>query len=139
MTLSLVARQARLSAIGRLVDSNGGGAVHLYAAPMPAKPENAPVNAPLAIVALAAVCGFAGATPQGLATFTLTPVTGNAAATGLVAWARFVDGAGTAIDDQVAGTPGSGAPVIVTDNKTVPSALVFSGGEVQIVSAVWAE
>ncbi len=138
MALSLVARKARLQAIGSLINANSGGAVHLYAAPAMDTPEDVPLNAPLAIVALAANCGLVG-DASGLATFTFTPVVGNAAATGLVAWARFVDGAGVAVYDALAGVPGGGFPVVVTDNKTVPSAQVYAGGEVQIVSAVLVE
>jgi hypothetical protein len=139
VSLSLAARQARLSAVGALIDANGGGAAHFYALPMPAKAEDAPMNAPLAIVALATPCGTVGATPQGLATFSLTPAAGQAAASGVVGWVRFVDGVGAAIDDQPVGPPGSGAPVLVTDNKPNPSAQLYAGGEVQLVAGVLTE
>jgi hypothetical protein len=75
----------------------------------------------------------------GLATFTFSPVVGNAALSGLVGWARFVDGAGTAVYDAPAGVPGSGQPVIVTDNKLPASTQLFAGGEVQLAAAVLTE
>jgi hypothetical protein len=138
VTLALATRQARLNAIRTNINSGGGGAVHLYAAPEVATPETAAAAPPLAIVALAADCGSVGATAD-LATLTLTPVIGNAALSGMVSWARFVNGAGAAVMDMPAGAPGSNKPVIVTDNKPTPSAVVYSGGEVQIASALWTE
>lgn len=138
MALSLAARKARLQAIGSLINASGGGAVQLHAAPMAASPEDAPNAAPLAIVALAANCGFVSDL-IGLATFTFAPVVGNAATGGVVAWARFVDGAGVAVYDAAAGLPGSGQPVIFKDNKTPASAQLFAGGEVQIAAALLTE
>jgi hypothetical protein len=139
MGLSLLARQARLEAIGALIDAQGGGAAHLHALPMPARPEDAPTNPPLAIVALASPCGVVGATPQALATFTLTPASGQVAVTGVVGWVRFVDGAGVAVEDQLAGGPGSGSPIIVSDNKPAPSAQLYAGGEVNLGAGTWVE
>lgn len=138
MSISLVVRQARLDAIRIAINSGGGGAVHLYALPEVATPETAAADSPLAIVALAVDCATVGASAD-LATLTLRPVVGNAAVSGLVAWARFVNGAGLAVMDMPAGPPGSGKPVIVTDSKATPSALVYSGGEVQIAAGLWTE
>lgn len=138
MALSLLARQARLGALRAAIDASGGGAVHVHAAPMAVSPETAPDSPPLAIVSLALPCAVVGATSN-LATLALTPVVGNAAAAGLAAWVRFVDGAGVAVFDCAAGLPGSGAEAIVTDNKPSPSLQLFTGGEVQIAAGRWAE
>lgn len=138
MSLSLLTRQDRLLALRNRIDANGGGAVHLYALPEVATPETAAAASPLAIVALSAPCASVGSADN-LATLTLTPAVGNAAVSGQIAWARFVDGAGTAIYDAPAGVPGSGKPVIVSDGKPTPSTIVYSGGEVQIASALWLE
>ncbi len=138
MALSLVARQLRLSAVRGLINAQGGGAVHLYPAPMAARPEDTPVGAPLAIIALAANCGLLGAAGN-VASLTFFPVVGNAAVSGEVAWARFVDGAGVAVYDALAGLPSANLPVAITDNKMPPSAQVYAGGEVQIAAAVLTE
>lgn len=138
MAASLLARKARLQAIGTLINAAGGGAIHLYAGTMPASPENAPASAPLAIIDLPSNCGTVGEAGT-LATFTFAPVVGNAASSGQVVWARYVDGAGVAIYDETAGLPGSGAAVVFTDNKTPASTQIFAGGEIQIASSVLSE
>ena len=138
MSLSLLARKARLDALRLLINASGGGAVHLYALPQAAAPEAAAASAPLAIVALAPDCAVIGESGT-LAAMALVPVVGYAAASGSVGWARFVNGAGVAVQDLPVGAPGSGQPVIITDNKPAPSAVVFAGGEVQVASAVWLE
>lgn len=139
MSLSLLTRQDRLLALRSRIDANGGGAVHLYAAPTIDSPETAAAAAPLAIVALSVPCGAIGVDLNGLATLAITPAVGNAAANGTVAWARYVDGAGTGVYDSLAGLPGSGAPVIITDGQAIPSANLFVGGEVQVNAAIFTE
>jgi hypothetical protein len=138
VSLSLLTRKRRLDAIRIDINASGGGAVHLYPLPEMPSPEAQPSTPPLAIVALAADCALVGESSD-LATLVLNPVVGLAAATGLVAWARFVDGAGIAVYDAPAGPPGSGKPVIITDNEASPSALVRAGGEVRIALATWVE
>ena len=139
MSLSLLMRQDRLLALRNRIDANGGGAVHLYALPEVPTPETSATAPPLAIITLAVPCAVVGSTTDDLATLTLTARIGFAAVSGQIGWARFVDGAGTAVYDAPAGVPGSGKPVIVTDGKPAPSNIVYSGGEVQIASALWTE
>jgi hypothetical protein len=128
MSLSLVARRARLLALRDLADADGGGAFQLRDGSMPSAPEDAAFEPPLAIVALA-VPSFELA--PGIASMTAT-AQGFAAISGQATWARLVDGAGSAVQDFTAGPPGSGAQVIVTDNKIPPSAVFFVGGEVNL-------
>lgn len=138
MSLSLLVRKARLQVLADRIDAFGGGAVQLYALPMADEPEADPAGPPLAIVALAVPCGYV-ADALGLATLSLEDVVGNASAGGTVGWARFVNGAGTAVYDALAGLPGSGRPVIVTDGQPVPTATLYAGGEVQITATTWSE
>jgi hypothetical protein len=135
---SLLTRKDMLTALRSRLDAWGGGAAHFYAAPQAANEEAPPAGPPLAIVALAApTCGVV-ANSGSLATLALAAVSGLVAANGQIAWVRFVDGAGVAVEDKAAGLPGSGAPVIYTDNQPTPSADVFVGGVINIVGAVWA-
>jgi hypothetical protein len=138
MSFSLATRMACMGARRNQMDASGGGAAHVYALPMPAKPEDAPSSSPLAIVALALPCGVISAS-AGLALLTLTPVVGFAAGSGVAGWVRFVDGSGVAVYDALAGLPGSNAPVILTDGKPEPSMQFFAGGEVQIAAGQWAD
>lgn len=138
MSLSLLTRKARLQALADQIDANGGGSVELYGLPMATAPEVAASTPVLAVVTLAVPCGLV-ADALGLATLILEYVVGNASTGGTIAWARFVDGAGTAVYDAEAGLPGSGKPVTVTDGQPIPTATVYAGGEVQIASATWYE
>lgn len=131
MSASQAARRAHLLAERALIDAGGGGALLLYPGTMEPNPETPASAAPLAIVALAPVSFDLHAT---LAEMTLVPAQGFAAVSGQPTWARFVDGAGTPVRDCTAGPPGSGAQVIVTDGKPVPSSQMYVGGEVNVTS-----
>jgi hypothetical protein len=75
MSFSLATRMACMAMRRNQIDGAGGGAVHVYALPMPAKPADAPTSAPLAIVALAVPCGSLTDVDD-VALLTLTPVVG---------------------------------------------------------------
>jgi len=47
-----------------------------------------------------------------------------------------IDGAGTPVYDCTAGPPGSGAELIVTDGAVVPTAQVYTGGEVNVTHTI---
>ncbi|MDP2262690.1 MAG: hypothetical protein Q8K24_05975 [Hydrogenophaga sp.] len=128
MSASLATRRACLLAERDMLDAGGGGALHLYGGTMEPNPETAASSAPLVIVALPVPAFQLHPTA---AQMTLS-AQGNAALAGQVTWARFVDGEGNPVRDCTAGPPGSGAQVIVTDGKTPPSALVYTGGEVTV-------
>lgn len=129
MSSSTVALRAGLLALRDLIDANGGGALWLFTdEPMAVSPEAAPVGAPAAIIVLDPVSFVMHATA---ASMTCTAV-GNASVSGSVTWGRFVDGSGTGVDDRTAGPPGSGAQIIVTDREPVPSAVIWSGGEIAV-------
>lgn len=130
MSASIATRRAYLLAERDLIDAAGGGALHLYGGTMEPSPETAASSAPLVIVALPVPSFALHATlPQ-----MTTAAQGYAALAGQITWARFVDGAGTPVRDCTAGPPGSGAQVIVTDGKTPPTSLVYTGGEVNVTA-----
>lgn len=129
MSLSTKGKRARLLAIRDLVDANGGGSLQLFGGIIAETPETPADAQPLAIVALDAVSFDLHPTA---ASMTLIEAVGNASQSGLITWGRFVDGNGEAIFDALAGTPGSGAPIIVTDGQVPPSAAVYIGGEVTV-------
>lgn len=128
MSAALATRRAHLLSERAQVDANGGGAIWLLSGTMTAEPEDAPAGPPLAIVVLPVPSFSLHAT---LASMSLV-ATGNAALSGLVTWARFVDGAGAAVRDLPAGPPGSGAPVIVDNGAVAPTAQVYTGGEINV-------
>lgn len=132
MSLSLATRRARLLAVRSQIDADGGGALHLHGGTMANSPETPPAAAPLVIVALDPV------------SFSLHPTDaqmdlvaqGFAALSGQITWGRYVDGAGNPVYDCTAGPPGSGARLIVTDGAPVPTAQVFTGGEVNVTHTI---
>ena len=134
MPIALIHRQSRLAVLRAAIDVNAPGALELYALPM----VDTPSAAPLAVVWLPAPCGVVD-TPGTFARLTISPVTGNATSSGTVGWGRYVDGNGAAVYSALAGLPGSGKPIEVTDGLSTPSANVFAGGEVQVLSAVFLE
>lgn len=130
MTLSIAAKRARLLTIRDLIDAGGGGAAHLHALPKAANPETAAASAPLAIVAFGSPSFVLD--EGGAVSMALVEVAGYASIAGVVGWVRFVDGSGTVIDDEEAGPPGSGKPVIVSDGQDPPTAQVYIGGVVTV-------
>ena len=135
MSLALATRQKRLTVVRADIDTSGPGALHLHALPV-AEP---PTSAPLAVLPLALPCGVMDVDANNFARLSLAPVTANALASGAVGWGRYVDGAGVLVLTALAGLPGSGAPIIVTDGQQPPSASVFVGGQVKVLSAVFLE
>jgi len=133
VSLSLATRRARLLTVRSQIDANGGGALHGHGGTMAASPETPPASAPLVIVALAPV-SFALHPADAL--MELVPAQGFAALSGQITWVRYVDGAGNPVYDAPAGPPGSGAEVIVTDGAPVPTAQVFTGGEVNVTHTI---
>lgn len=133
MSLSLAARRARLLAERDQIDAGGGGAVWLFAdEPMAASPETAPLGAPTAIVSLGLVSFAMHATEASMS----CNAVGNAASSGTITWARFVNGTGTGVRDVAAGPPGSGSALIVSDGQDPPTAVVWSGGELTVTVTV---
>ncbi|MDO9148324.1 MAG: hypothetical protein Q7U52_11800 [Hydrogenophaga sp.] len=133
MSLALATRRARLLAVRGAIDNAGGGALHLHGGSMVANPETAAPAVALCVVPLAATSFALHAT---LAQLDLVPAQGFAASAGYVTWARYVDGAGTAVYDCTAGPPGSGAELIVTDGAVVPTAQVYTGGEINVTHTI---
>lgn len=131
MSASLAARRAHLLLDRDLIDAEGGGSLLLLGTPMAAAPEDDPASAPLVTVPLSAPSFSVHATD---ASMVLVPAQGFASASGVVTWARFVNGAGVAVRDCPAGPPGSGAAVIVDDGQAEPSAQVYTGGEVNVTA-----
>jgi hypothetical protein len=124
MALTLPARRARLVALRDLIDAQGGGALHVFAAPQPAVGAPA-LGPPLLIMALGPVSfELDPAEAQMVAT-----ATGHVAISGLPAWVRFVSGAGAPVLDLPAGLPGTGAAVVITDGQDPPSLQLWTGGE----------
>lgn len=124
MSLSLAARRARLVALRDLIDAEGGGALHAFAAPQPPM-GGASETAPLVIAALGPVSFELHATE---ASMQFVDIEVHVALSGVPAWVRFVNGAGVAVMDLLAGLPGSGAPVIITDGADPPSLQLRTGG-----------
>lgn len=131
--LSLHTRRARLLAVRGAIDANGGGALHLHGGTQASGPDDAAPDAPLVIVALASTSFELHATA---ASMSLVPAQGFAALAGVITWGRYVDGTGAAVYDCTAGPPGSGAELIVSDGATVPTAQVYSGGEVNVTHTI---
>lgn len=107
--------------------AHGGGAVHVYGSAYPGQdvPSGYPPMFTRALDAADLVLHPTDASMQ-------LDVEGNVALSGTPTWARFVDGAGTPVDDRSAGLPGSGAQVIVTDGETPPSSAMYPGGVVTV-------
>lgn len=133
MSLSLDTRRSRLLAVRADIDAAGGGALHLHGGTLAASPETPPAAPPLVIVALAPV---SFALHETAAEMALQPAQGFAALSGQITWARYVSGTGAPVYDCTAGPPGSGAELIVTDGATVPTAQVYTGGEVNVSHTV---
>lgn len=133
MSLSLATRRARLLAVRAQIDASGGGSLLLCNGTMVDSPEVPLPGAPLASVALAEVSFALHATA---AEMSLVPTQGFVQVAGQATWARYVDGAGTPVYDCTAGPPGSGAELIVTDNKVPPSAQFYVGGEINLTHTI---
>lgn len=130
--LSLIARQAELLGLRDGMDA-GGAALLFYPNAPPAAPDNVTAELLLGTIALATPSGAIGDSGA-LATLTLTvPRVALAAATGVIGWARLVNGAGNGYMDLLVGLAGSGAPVIVNATQ------VYANGELQLVSCVIAK
>lgn len=133
MSLALATRRSRLLAVRADIDAAGGGALHLHGGTMTSSPEAPPDAPPLVIVALAPV---SFALHASAAEMTMQPAQGFAALSGQITWARYVSGTGAPVYDCTAGPPGSGAELIVTDGATVPTAQVYTGGEVNVTHTI---
>lgn len=130
--LSLVTRQARLLALRDMIDQ-GGGRIEFYdGIAEPASPETTHYDTLLGFISLAQPCGVIGSS-DGLASLTITPCEGDAVWTGIVAWARFINGNNVAILDRPVFLVGNTGPIIVSDLH------VYAGGELQLVSCVISE
>lgn len=130
-TLSMAARQARLSALATLIDE--GRRIDFYDGTPPAKPELPTTQTLLASITLATPAGVVGVV-DGVATLTITtPREVQCVKTGIVVWARVFDGDEAGIMDLEVGAIGSNAPVVLSDLR------VFSGGELQLLSCTISE
>lgn len=126
--LSLALRQARLLATRDLL-----AGMWFYTGTLPATPETTPVGAKVAEDVLATPAGAIGASGV-TATLTITvPRVTSVIAAGLIAWVRFVDGAGAGLMDLPCGITGGTEPVILTALQ------VYAGGEIQVISCVISE
>lgn len=125
--LSLAARLARITATRTVLD---GGSARFHSGALPATPDTAIAEPPLATVPLAAPTSGAVSDVDGFATLTLTPVSALASAMGQVGFVRLADASGNGVMDLAAGLEGSGAPAIVNTLN------VFTGGEVSLISCV---
>lgn len=133
MSLALRTRRNWLLAMRADIDGEGGGAAWLLDGSMAPNPETAPANSPIAIISLAPVSFSMHATEVRM---DLVPAVGNAARAGQPTWVRYVDGAGVAVYDCLAGPPGSGAEAIVTDGLEPPSAMMYTGGVVTLTHTI---
>lgn len=130
--LSLIARKAELLGLRDALDA-GGAALLFYPNTPTALPDDTTTEVLIGAINLAVPSGAIGQSGT-LATLTLTtPQVAPAANTGLIGWARLVDGAGNGFLNLLAGLPGSGAPVIVNTLQ------VYAGGEIQLLSCVIAK
>lgn len=126
--LSLACRQARLLAVRDLI-----AAMWFYTGTLPATPETATTETKVAEDILATPAGAIGASGY-VATLTITvPRATSVIANGLIAWVRFVDGAGAGLMDLPCGITGGTEPVILTALQ------VYAGGELQVASCVISE
>lgn len=127
MGLSLTTRRARLALVRDAILANGGGAVHIYGNAYPGQDAESP-EPPLMIRALSAADIPVHATDA----YMSINVEANVALSGVPAWARFVDGAGTPVYDCSAGLPASGSVLIVTNGQPTPSSAMYPGGVVTL-------
>jgi hypothetical protein len=104
-----------------------------YTDALPATPETTPAGTKVAADTLAAPAGAIGASGY-VATLTISvPRVTSVIAGGLIAWVRFVDGAGAGLMDLPCGITGGTEPVILTALQ------VYAGGEIQVISCVISE
>lgn len=130
--LSLIGRKAELLGLRDALDA-GGAALLFYPNTPSALPDDATAEVLIGAINLATPSGAIGQSGM-LATLTLTiPQVASAANTGVIGWARLVNGAGNGFLDLLAGLAGSGAPVIVNTLQ------VYAGGEIQLLSCVIAK
>lgn len=129
MSLSLSARRARLLVLRDLIDADGGGALWLFVdEAMPPAPTSAPTGAPAAIIPLGPVSFAMHATDASME----CAAVGYAIVGGTVTFGRYVNGLGAGVLDETAGPPGSGAELIVSDLADIPTAQIWSGGELTV-------
>lgn len=127
--LSLIARKGELLGLRDALDA-GGAALRFYPNTPPALPDTATAEVLIGTIALAVPSGAVGQSGA-LATLTLTtPRAAPAAVTGVIGWARLVNGAGDGFMDLPVGLAGSNLPVIVNATQ------VYAGGELQLISCV---
>lgn len=130
--LSLIARKARMLGLRDALDVDGAR-MQAYTGVPPASPSLATAEVLLGTILLSAQCGVLGQS-AGLATLTMAvPKTDMAVASGVIGWLRLTNGALEGFIDLPVGLPGSGAPAIVN------VAQVFTGGEIQLISCIFAE
>ena len=131
--LALFARQARLLALREVIDAGGGALLFYVGTELPASPETPTFDQLVATLPLAAPSGSIGVSGS-LALYTLTtPRTVLCSSSGLIGWARLVNGAGDGVQDFLAGLPGSLMPLIVQELQ------VYTHGELLLVSCALAE
>ncbi len=127
---SAAVRNARAQVIADALDGGAGPAKWLfYTGPQPDSGAAITTQTLLATVLLTDPCGTVS---DGVLTLSSA---GDvlAVASGVIAWARFTDSAGTLVLDADVGTLGSGAAV------TIDNPQVYAGGTVRIVSATLTE
>lgn len=129
MTLQITAahNDARLSGTLAFLDEGPGNArLRIYAGARPANPEDEPAAAHLVEIPLTKPAGVV----SGGALALTQSENGLISATGVATWARAVNGDGVTAFDADAGQ-GAGAWEV-----QLSQAQLFSGGEVQLLSAV---
>lgn len=130
--LSLIARKAEINGLRDALDV-GGATMLFYTNAPPALPDDTTAETLLGTIALATPCGTLGETGTGpiYALLSLTvPQSTLASATGIIGWARLVNGAGDGFMDLPVGLTGSGMPVIISSQQ------VYAGGEIRLVSCL---
>ena len=106
-----------LTQLNNALNASGAGKIELYTGTMPASPETGITSQVL--LGTNNLANPAAVQSGGTLTFTTPTTDSSADATGTVTWARFKDGAGTAICDWDVGVTGSGAMIQMVTTSIV--------------------
>jgi hypothetical protein len=133
MQYALTARMAFLQGLLNRLDVAGPALLKFYEDPDVSAPEEAPAQAPLSVMTLADPCGVVSYTGGGLAVLSLTPATTFVSISGQIAWAQLCDGDGVPLAVMSAGL----ASDVPLPTAVLSARQVYTGGELQLLSAVW--
>lgn len=132
VNLAATARNTALDAIVDLIDTGGAGTLNFYTGSMPATPDDAVTTQVLLATLTFSSPAFGDASDSGSTSSAVASAIteeDSALDTGVITWARILDGAGDPVMDVDVGVTGSAATI------TLNTTSIVTGGEVVVTSA----